>query len=715
MKNKTDKNFWTLTVIGGVIVILVVLFASVRIETNKARTKIHSTINYIKDQYSMYNQFNDATEVKSLMRIIENVQQTGRNLKKDNTEDVSLNERLKRYTQEQKLDGIILVDRENRCVAQYHEGSNFKKVLDYVMQKEVLLDVKKYPQKTYTTRINLDNDGYIDLAAYGRIDKKGLVIGYQYVKPEYAKNYNLTIQKLLSGYKVDNEGTIVLTSGNKIIASNDQKLINTYVPDQKMILKIRKNVKAGGFATIQNGMKRYFTSLDKGRNYYIYMYAEDVNLPKMLVNNIGIAIILYGVFITLLMTIKENSNKQYELIQRQREEEYKRELEKSAREAKKANVAKTEFLQRMSHDIRTPINGIRGMVEVGDYYKDDLEKQEECREKIWEASGFLLELINEVLDMGKLESEEVILEERSFNFFELFKEIRQVIEKQARERGIRIIVHKYRVIHEDLIGSPVHVKRVLMNILTNAIKYNKDNGKISIEFDELQEDKDIIMLKFRCEDTGIGMSESFQKKIYEPFAQEKAGARTVYGGTGLGMPITKSLVEKMGGNISFESKQGIGTTFYIEIPFQIDHNVQYAEHKKNDIGEVSIDGINVLVAEDNELNMEIAEFVLKSAGANVIKAFNGEEAVEIFKNSKPGDIDVILMDVMMPVMDGLEAAKYIRWSNKENAKDIPIIAMTANAFTEDRRRVLEAGMNEHLAKPLESELLIKTIAEYCAK
>ena len=390
------------------------------------------------------------------------------------------------------------------------------------------------------------------------------------------------------------------------------------------------------------------------------------------------------------MTIKERSNQQYERIQKQREEEYKRELEKSAKEAKKANIAKTEFLQRMSHDIRTPINGIRGMVEVGDYYKSDIEKQSECRKKIWEASGFLLELINEVLDMGKLESEEVILERRSFNFFQLFQEIRMVIEKQARERGINIVVHKYNVIHEDLIGSPVHVKRVVMNILTNAIKYNKNNGKICIEFNEIQKNYNTIIIRFKCEDTGIGMSESFQKTIYEPFAQEKAGARTVYGGTGLGMPITKSLVEKMGGTISFESEQGVGTTFYIELPFQIDHNIKHEELKTKEIKKASINGVNVLLAEDNELNMEIAELQI-------------------------GEIDIILMDVMMPVMDGLEAARYIRWSNKENARDIPIIAMTANAFTEDRRRVLEAGMNEHLAKPLESEVLIKTIANYCGK
>lgn len=668
---------------------------------------------YIKDQYSMYNSFNEAVEARSLVRMVEKVQQTARNFKTD--KQALEKEYLKQYAREQRLTGIIVLNDKNKQIAQYHTGPKFKKVLGYVMEKETLRDVKNYPQKSYMARIDLKNGGYIDLASYGRIDAKGTIIGYQYIKAEYAKNSELTIKNVLAGYKQENDGTIVITNGNDIIASNDKKLINTKAQNNPVVNEIRKSVKSGQFAVIQNGIKRYFTSLDKGRNYYIYMYAEDRDLVKTLTSNIGIALILYGIFVTILMTIKAKSNQQYELIQKQREEEYKKELEKSAREAKKANIAKTEFLQRMSHDIRTPINGIRGMVEVGDYYKDNLVKQAECRKKIWEASGFLLELINEVLDMGKLESEEVILEERSFNFFELFKEIRMVIEKQAKERGIQIVVHKYRVIHENLIGSPLHVKRVVMNILTNAIKYNKDNGKIIMEFQEVQEDQDTVRIQFKCKDTGIGMSESFQKKIYEPFAQEKAWARTVYGGTGLGMPITKSLVEKMGGTISFESEQDVGTTFDIEIPFQIDHNKQCEEHKKKEVKETSIKGVNVLLAEDNELNMEIAEFVLESAGAKVIKAFNGKEALEIFKASEQGEIDVILMDVMMPVMDGLEAARYIRRSNKENARDIPIIAMTANAFTEDRRRVLEAGMNEHLAKPLESEVLIEMIAKYCGK
>ena len=713
MRNKADKRLWTLSIVGCVIVVLTVLFVSIKVETNNVKNRIHSTIEYIKDQYSMYNSFNDAVEAKSLVRMVEKVQQTARNFKAD---DQALEkEHLKQYAVEQKLTGIIVLNDKDQQIAQYHMGSRFQKVMDYVMEKETLRDVKKYPQKSYMARIDLKNGGYIDLASYGRIDAKGTIIGYQYIKAEYAKNSELTIKNVLAGYKQENDGTIVITNGNDIIASNDKKLINTKAQNNPVVNEIRKSVKLGQFAVIQNGIKRYFTSLDKGRNYYIYMYAEDRDLVKTLTSNIGIALILYGIFVTILMTIKAKSNQQYELIQKQREEEYKKELEKSAREAKKANIAKTEFLQRMSHDIRTPINGIRGLVEVGDYYKDNLVKQAECRKKIWEASGFLLELINEVLDMGKLESEEVILEERSFNFFGLFKEIRMVIEKQAKERGIQIIVHKYRVIHENLIGSPLHVKRVVMNILTNAIKYNKDNGKIIMEFQEVQEDQDTVRIQFKCKDTGIGMSESFQKKIYEPFAQEKVGARTVYGGTGLGMPITKSLVEKMGGTISFESEQDVGTTFDIEIPFQIDHNKQCEEHKKKEVKETSIKGVNVLLAEDNELNMEIAEFVLESAGAKVIKAFNGKEALEIFKASEQGEIDVILMDVMMPVMDGLEATRYIRRSNKENARDIPIIAMTANAFTEDRRRVLEAGMNEHLAKPLESEVLIEMIAKYCGK
>ena len=429
-------------------------------------------------------------------------------------------------------------------------------------------------------------------------------------------------------------------------------------------------------------------------------------------SNIGIAVILYGIFVAILMTIKARSNQQYERIQKQREEEYKKELEKSAKEAKKANIAKTEFLQRMSHDIRTPINGIRGMVEVGDYYKSDIEKQSECRKKIWEASGFLLELINEVLDMSKLESDEVVLEEIPFNLSNISKEIFVVIEQIAAEENIRIVWEKEEITHWNLIGSPGYVKRIMMNILSNAVKYNKENGYIYISYQEFtSEQEGRVTIEFICRDTGIGMTKDFQKRLFEPFAQEHTGSRTKFSGTGLGMPITKKLIEKMGGTITFESKKGEGTTFVIRIPFKIDQDADQREEQEA-ISEKSIKDLKILLVEDNELNMEIAEFVIQNEGASVTKAWNGQEAVEIFKKSRPDEFDVILMDIMMPIKNGYEAAKMIRALDRDDAKTVPIIAMTANAFTEDRLKSKESGMNEHIAKPIDAKLLVKVISEF---
>ena len=394
-----------------------------------------------------------------------------------------------------------------------------------------------------------------------------------------------------------------------------------------------------------------------------------------------------------------------------KEQKEAQDAEAAAKKAEAANEAKTEFLQRMSHDIRTPINGICGMIDVADHYAEDMKKQTECRAKIKEASHLLLELINEVLDMSKLESDEVILEEIPFNLNSISEEILGVIEQMATEQNIRILWEEKEVTHWNLIGSPVHVKRILMNILSNAVKYNKENGYVYISCREIPSKQTAMTtLEFVCRDTGIGMTEAFQKRIFEPFAQEHVGSRTKFAGTGLGMPITKKLVEKMGGTISFESKEGIGTTFVIRIPFRIDTD-RKDRTETEEKTETSIQGLHVLLTEDNELNMEIAEFVLQNEGTVVTKAWNGQEAVDIFRKSSPGEFDVILMDIMMPVMNGYEAAKMIRSLDREDAKVIPIIAMTANAFIEDRMRAKEAGMDEHIAKPVDGKLLVKVINE----
>lgn len=287
--------------------------------------------------------------------------------------------------------------------------------------------------------------------------------------------------------------------------------------------------------------------------------------------------------------------------------------------------------------------------------------------------------------------------------------------KKADEREIKVEHKTPEITHKDLIGSPIHLKRLLMNILSNAVKYNKDYGKIYLSSREIPSDQDgVVMLEFICQDTGIGMSEEFQKHLFEPFAQEQKGGASKFGGTGLGMPITKSLVEKMGGTITFISEQGIGTTFVITIPFKINEDVARDEEKQEEVT-ASIRGLNILLVEDNELNMEIAEFVIQSEGASVVKAWNGQEAVEAFEKSASGEFDVILMDVMMPVMNGYEATKMIRTMDRSDAKKIPIIAMTANAFVEDRIKSKEAGMNEHVSKPIDMKLLVKIIAELAGK
>ena len=395
--------------------------------------------------------------------------------------------------------------------------------------------------------------------------------------------------------------------------------------------------------------------------------------------------------------------------EQEKDEKYKAELLIAAKKAEAANEAKTEFLQRMSHDIRTPINGICGMVNMADHYADDMEKQTEYRIKVKEASNLLLELVNDVLDMSKMESDEIVLEEIPFNLSSISREVFVVIEQMAAEANIQIVWEKKEIIHRDFIGSSEYVKRVMMNILSNAVKYNRENGYIYISYREMpSKQPEMTTMEFVCRDTGIGMTEEFQKHIFEPFAQEQPGSRTKFAGTGLGMPITKKLVEKMGGAITFESEKGVGTTFVIRIPFKIDLDADKREEQK-DVSEKSIKGLHILLAEDNELNMEIAEFAIQNEGAEVTKAWNGQEAVEIFEKSRSGEFDVILMDIMMPVMNGYKATKMIRSLDRADAKEVPIIAMTANAFAEDRIRVKEAGMNEHVAKPVDVELLIKVI------
>ena len=401
-------------------------------------------------------------------------------------------------------------------------------------------------------------------------------------------------------------------------------------------------------------------------------------------------------------------------LQKKKEAEYKQKLRDIAEEATKANMAKTDFLRRMSHDIRTPINGIQGMLAMADHFPNDIEKQKECRENLKNASRFLLDLVNHVLDMNKLESGTVVLEHIPFDIRDVLSDTENIIGVQAKEKAISFQIEERGISHHDLLGSPLHFRQILQNIAGNGVKYTSSGGQVSLVVTEEKYQEGKAYFSITCRDNGQGMSPDFLQKAFEPFAQEEVDARSTYTGTGLGLPIVKQLLELMGGTIHMESQKHVGTVVTMHIPFHIQERKVVDEKSCSANPRIALEGKHVLLVEDNELNMEISTFFLENRHMKVTKAWNGKEAVHIFQNSLPGTFDVILMDVMMPVMDGLAATKHIRAMNRLDAQRVPILAMSANAFAEDVKQSLAAGMNGHLSKPINEKALYRTIGD-CLK
>ena len=397
-----------------------------------------------------------------------------------------------------------------------------------------------------------------------------------------------------------------------------------------------------------------------------------------------------------------------------REIMYQKQLKESMEDAQRANISKTAFLRRMSHDIRTPLNGIVGMIHIAQKHSNDVAKLQECRQKVLQSTDYLQKLINNVLDISKLESGSLVLEHKSFDMVELLSNNMTVVAMSAYENGVRFEggVEASTIRHRYLIGSPVHLSRVLMNLSSNAIKYNHFHGTVNVHCEELSDDGNRAVFQFVCSDTGLGMSEEFQKHAFDVFAQEGKQSTTTFSGSGLGLSIVKDIIELMGGMIELESKENVGSTFTVTVPFKIDHSVENNDSQNDSCPQsMELSGKRVLLVEDNAINMEIAYAILEEEHLNITEAKNGKEALEIFQNSKLNEYDVIIMDVMMPVMDGLEATKAIRMLEREDAKKIPIIAMTANAFEEDRKACLDAGMDEHIGKPIDIPLLKRTITK----
>ena len=711
-RKKKEKRIQLFGGLIGICVAVVSLFYFFHTEKAEAEKRMVEIVNYVKVQCSTYTHYNESSESKSLLRAIESARQMSTNIDMEIENGGQLSrDFLKENLQTLWVDGIIVLDAEGKTDCEYSTDESLANEITEYLQKEIIMDFAGYEERSYSERFTREDGSFIDIAACARKDAPGIVAIYYYTSPEFARNYTLTIQGLLNGYSIQKDGTIIVADDGIVVASNNESLLRQNTADNEVVQAMKKHTDSQHIFHLKNEGTGCYGIMLKQRDYYIYAYLPDTEVFHNLPLSVASVIFLYFLIFSIFWFWAYRTNLTHQKMEQEKDEKYKAELLVAAKKAEAANEAKTEFLQRMSHDIRTPINGICGLVNMADHYADNVEKQMEYRTKVKEASNLLLELVNDVLDMSKLESGEIVLEEIPFNLSSISREVFIVIEQMAAEQNIRIMWEKKEITHRDFIGSPGYVKRVMMNILSNAVKYNRENGQIYISCMEIpSEQPEMTTMEFVCRDTGIGMTAEFQKCVFEPFAQEHTGSRTKFAGTGLGMPIAKNLVEKMGGTITFKSEEGVGTTFVIRVPFKINLYADKREEQK-DVSEKSIKGLHILLAEDNELNMEIAEFMLQNEGADVTKAWNGQEAVELFRNSEPGEFDIILMDIMMPVMNGYEATKMIRSLDREDAKAIPIIAMTANAFTEDRLRAKEAGMNEHISKPVDVRLLVKVICK----
>ena len=838
MNEKTTQNttvrLFVLFLLTGILILSAVFEIQTKLEIRRANSDVSEIISFMKEQCTRYEDLLTNSKIRIQMELAEKATELKRCLA---DEETLSDKNLHQFMQEQRLTGILILDKDMQVNNSQYTEKIEDKIWETAFEQQNLQDLLEYPTKILSDQVQTYEGVCYYYTALASEDQNRIILCYKKASTKADREDELSIESILTGYKVERDGTVVLSDGDKVISSNDQSMQGKQIEDCPRIMMFNENLESDNLVRVKEDGKVFYGRDTKCGRYYIYAFfpEKEIFTERGMVMAYTIAFYLAAWFVLLFVRQKLEKrqlanleyqhniidaisriyvtnyvinlkHKTFEIIrapeevhkivkhfhgmeekmdaitkycigeayqagmreitdittlsqrlrgkeslnytfqdtvgvwhmltalpkriqtdgeiesvifvvqnideQKRRELEYQNKIIETAEEARRANAAKTEFLRRMSHDIRTPINGVIGMLNIGEHFPEDMQKQKECREKIRGAAMFLFELVNDVLDMSKMESGEIELEEVPFDLREMLDEVVALIEVQAVERGIHFTYKRENCRHCKLIGSPVHLRQIMLNIAGNAVKYNRENGSLDLRCEEISCSEEYAMYQFSCVDTGKGMSKEFQKHMFEPFTQEENGARTTLGGTGLGLSIVKKLVEKMQGEINVISEEGKGTTFTINLPLKINLDaVEEETSEKEEEQELSIAGLHILLVEDNELNMEIAEFLLEDEGAVLTKAWNGQEAVEIFQNSPDGTFDVILMDIMMPVMDGLTAARTIRGLMREAAKRIPIIAMTANAFEEDRKRSMEAGMNGHVAKPLDMQEILKTVTD----
>lgn len=706
-----------LIVLLGIALSVVAGMVSYGYTTAQAEQRFAGVVDYVATQSLSYDAFNSAYATKNLIRVMEIAGEAARGMERDGSTDAAV---LEQYADQFNVSALIVMDASGNLVAESSTDAVGYESLAMCLKEAPVLEVAAHPLKSYTARITLADDSVADIGCVARLDGDGIVVAVRHQSAKAVASNTLKLQSLLDGYETIDSGDIVIESDGKVVATNAVKptmlgVFNLPATDATIVDEIKDRCLPGKVRLVNANGEWYLGTYGKARQFYVYTYASAQRFFEVVAAAAVGVLVLYSGVIATVVTVRRRADRRRLTDLLQQERDYGDKLAKAAREASSANSAKTEFLRRMSHDLRTPINGIRGMVEVGDANADDLQKQTDCRSKIWTASGLLLDLANEALDMTRLESGQVDLDLVPTNLVALTREVRDILERQAEERLVTIICDQQTLDHPYARVSVTHLKRLLVNIAGNAVKYNRRGGYVRLACREVEPVNGVPVYEYTIADNGIGMSEEFQQHLYEPFCREEQQVEGASSGTGLGAPIAKQLVELMGGTMSFTSTLGQGTTFTIRLPFEKCERSEIPQDVRVDAGDgAALQGLRVLLVEDNDLNAEIAQFTLARAGAVVTHAKDGESAVEMFAASAPHEYDVVLMDIMMPGIDGLEATRRIRALDREDAATTSIIAVSANAFADDRRLSREAGMNAHLSKPVSSQELVEALANIAA-
>ena len=707
------KKFWLVCIAVGISLFGVVFALSRRADMQNCEQRLTGVMEFIKAQSADYTKYNDTAVAKSLVREAAAVHALeGLSLGCD---EAALSE----YARTLWLTGVSVLNAQGELVCEYTENGTGYAQLQSGIKMEPILSVIDYPQKTYVKRVELGGDNFVNVAVHSCADGTGVVLAYRYIPAEFSQKSVLSIQTLLDGYEISSTGTLLVAEDNRVAASNDPTLIGMNIFESERLMSIRRSGHADKLIRVYapKGIEQCYGIYSHGRDYYLYAYVPARQVYTLTVMNLVITLVMYILILALVQVFRWNSAKDFFMQQEHSEQEYRKSLEQknvalqlAVRRETQATLAKREFLFNMCHDIRTPMNAIIGFTALAQTHIDDRGQVEDYLKKISVSSQHLLSLINDVLDMSRIESGKVTLEAKPVHLPELVHELRDIVQAVVSEKDLSLTLDTVGVENEDVIADPLRLEQILINVLANAVKFTPDGGQISLWI--VQKDTapaGYADFEFHIKDNGIGMSEEFQKHIFEQFARERTSTVSKIQGTGLGMAITKSLVDMMGGRITVKSEQGKGSEFTISLRFPIGE--AKTEQTPPAAKASASAGKKLLVVEDNELNLEIASTLLKEAGFAVDTAENGKIAVEKVEAASADRYDLILMDIQMPEMDGYEATRRIRALPDTKKAALPIVAMTANAFEDDRKNALRAGMNGHIAKPLDIQKLFQVLSE----